>query len=255
MLAREEGRRMGYQEGLSMGRRIGYDEGSGRRLPGPSDRLPYLPFFLEHQDDDENVPELGEATSDEERNDPRSHGQLRQQPYVNDCVARSSSPTLITECAPNRRRLYVRSTLPCMRRHFLSASTRLPASIIRHPPLVTSMNQRPFTRYRSALAQPTSPSASQSTTDGSQEQILVHLTSTCHPRTHYGNLFPPHPVLSRPKSRIAEVPNDRNQPQSRHLSSRAIMLIRRPFHRPLFRVVTHPRSHPVLRLTSRNMIW
>ncbi|KAF8555443.1 hypothetical protein OG21DRAFT_1483885 [Imleria badia] len=77
MLAREEGRRVGYHEGLSMGRRIGYDEGSGRRLTGPSGRLPYLPFSLGHHDGDENIPEPGEATSDEERNDPRSPVQLR----------------------------------------------------------------------------------------------------------------------------------------------------------------------------------
>ncbi|KAF8555447.1 hypothetical protein OG21DRAFT_1496293 [Imleria badia] len=72
MLAREEGRR-GYQEQLSMGRRIGYDEGSGRLLIGLSDRLPYLPLSLEHHDGDENIPALGKATLDEERNDPRSH--------------------------------------------------------------------------------------------------------------------------------------------------------------------------------------
>ncbi|KAF8550401.1 hypothetical protein OG21DRAFT_1487788 [Imleria badia] len=66
MLAREEGRRMGYQEGLSRGRRIGYDEG--------------------YHDGDEYMPELGAATSDEERNDSRSHVQscsaasTRQQP-------------------------------------------------------------------------------------------------------------------------------------------------------------------------------
>ncbi|KAF8555421.1 hypothetical protein OG21DRAFT_902848 [Imleria badia] len=57
MLAREEGRRMGYQEGLSMGRRRSYDE--------------------EHHDGDENMPELGKATSDEEPNDSRALVQLR----------------------------------------------------------------------------------------------------------------------------------------------------------------------------------
>ncbi|KAF8555445.1 hypothetical protein OG21DRAFT_904565 [Imleria badia] len=56
MLAREEGRR-GNQERLSMVRRIGYVE--------------------EHHEGDENIPELGKATLDEERNDPRSHIQLR----------------------------------------------------------------------------------------------------------------------------------------------------------------------------------
>lgn len=89
MLAREEGRRMGYEEGLSIGRRIAYDQGRGRRLTGPSDRLPHHPFPLELQDGDETARELDDAT-DEERDDPRSHSQLRsaasirQQPYVSD---------------------------------------------------------------------------------------------------------------------------------------------------------------------------
>lgn len=81
---------MGYEEGLSIGRRIAYDQGRGRRLAGPSDRLPYHPFPLELQDGDETVPELGNATADDERDDPRSHSLLRsaasirQQSYVND---------------------------------------------------------------------------------------------------------------------------------------------------------------------------
>ncbi|KAF8550394.1 hypothetical protein OG21DRAFT_1547180 [Imleria badia] len=72
MLVREEGRRVGYREGLSKRRRIGHDEGSGRQLTGPSDRLPHLPLSLEYHDGYEHILELGEATSDEE-----PHVQLR----------------------------------------------------------------------------------------------------------------------------------------------------------------------------------
>lgn len=213
MLAREEGRRMGYKEGLSIGRRIGYDEGRGCRLTGPSDRPPHHPLSLELHDSDENVLELDDAT-DEERNDPRSDVQLRsgasirQQPYVNGCLARSSLPTLITGCGPDRRRLYVRSKLRrrflSHRALFLSASTRLLMGIVRPPRPMNSMNQKPFIRYRSALARehlPTPPT-SLSTEGGSQGPILAHPTSICHPRTNC-SLFPPHPA---PPRRNSDVP-------------------------------------------------
>ncbi|KAF8555434.1 hypothetical protein OG21DRAFT_904057 [Imleria badia] len=42
MLAREEGRRMGYQEGVYRGSRMGYNEGSGCLVTGPLDRFPHL---------------------------------------------------------------------------------------------------------------------------------------------------------------------------------------------------------------------
>ncbi|KAF8555404.1 hypothetical protein OG21DRAFT_1602875 [Imleria badia] len=74
MPAREEGRKMWYQEGLSTGRRIGHDEGSNRRLTRPLNRPPHLSLSLEYLDGDENH-ERSEA--DEERNDSRSHVQLR----------------------------------------------------------------------------------------------------------------------------------------------------------------------------------
>jgi hypothetical protein len=164
MLAREEGRRMGYKEGLSIGRRIGYDEGS-RRLTGLSDQPPHHPLSPELHGGNEGVLEFGDATTDEERDDPRSHVQLRsgasfrQQPYVNDCVGCSLLPTLITECAPNQHRLYVHSKLPHMRRRFLShralflsVSTSLLMGTARPPRFMNSMNQKPFIRYRYALA-------------------------------------------------------------------------------------------------------
>ncbi|KAG6375778.1 hypothetical protein JVT61DRAFT_2628 [Boletus reticuloceps] len=72
MLAREEGRRMGYKEGLSMGRRIGYDEGTP-----------------EQYDDHENVLEPGET--DEERDDPRFHTQLRPGASIRHPPTRSES--------------------------------------------------------------------------------------------------------------------------------------------------------------------
>ncbi|KAF8555408.1 hypothetical protein OG21DRAFT_902527 [Imleria badia] len=194
MLAREEGRRMGYQEALSMGRQIGY--------------------YKEHHDGDENMPQPGRATSNEERNDPRSHVQLRsapstrQQPYVDDCVARSLSPTLITEYVPNRLYLSIHPKLPPMRRHFkfllhrplFVLDTHLLMRIVHPLRLVTSMNQNwePFTRYRSAP----------------QEPILAHLTSACHPHTNYGDPFPLPPVPSRVKSRMAEPPKNQSQSQS-----------------------------------------
>ena len=266
MLAREEGRKMGYKEGLSIGRRIGYDEGS-RRLTGPSDRPPYHPLSLELHDGDDNDLELGDATTDEERNDPRSHVQLRsgasirQQPYVNDCVACSSLLTLITECAPNRHRLYVRSKLPHMRRRFLphrtlflSVSTRHLMDIARLPRPMNWMNRKPFVRYRSALARShlPGPTASLSTTDGSQERILARPTSICHTRTNCNSLFP-HPAPPRPNSRIGDVPLNQSQPQCGRLFGRVTMLIR-PSLRHLFRLDTCPRPHPVLPPISRNMI-
>jgi hypothetical protein len=269
MLAREEGRRMGYKEGLSIGRKIGYDEGRSRRLTGSSDRPPHHPLSLELHDGDENVLELDDATTDEERNDPRSYTQLRsgasirQQPYVNDYDARSSSPTLITECAPNRRRLYVRSKMPYMRRRFLShrasflpASTRHLMSIACPPRAMNSINQKPSIRYRSALARShlPGPSTSLSTTGGSQAPILAHPTSMCYPRTHYNHLFPPQPAPPRRNSRIVDVPLNWRRPQYRRLSGRATMLIRRPL-RHLFRLDTRPRPHLALPPISHNMIW
>lgn len=160
MLAREEGHRMGYKEGLSIGRRIGHDEGRRRRLTGPSDRPPHHPLSIEDREHDEGI-------TDEESDDPRPRIQLRSatsirgHPYVNDRVARFLLPTLTTECAPNRRRLYVRSKSPhiCLRflSHraiILSARTRLLTSVVRPPRLMNLMNQKPFTRFRfrSALA-------------------------------------------------------------------------------------------------------
>ena len=205
MLAREEGHRMG---GLSIGRRIGYDEGSCW-LTGPSDRPPHHPLSAELHGGNEGVLELGDSTTDEERDDPRSHVRLRsgasirQQLYVNDCVASSSLPTLITECAPNRHRLYVHSKLPHMHRRFLShctlylsVSTSLLMGIARPPHFMNSMNQKPFIGYRYTLARShlPSPLASLLTADGSQEPILAHPTSICHSHTNCSNLSP-HPAL------------------------------------------------------------
>ena len=265
MFAREEGRRMGYKEGLSIGRRIGYDEGRGSRLIGPSDRLPYRPLPLEHHDDDENVLEIGGVTADEERNDPRSNAQLhssasvRQQPYVIDCVARSSSPTLIAECVPNRRHLYIRWKRPHLHPRFrfhrtlsLPASPRLLLSIMRLLPLVDLMGQKRFARYPSAPALPWQPSASLLTTDGSQGLILIHPSSTCHPRTSCSNPSPRHQVPSRPNSRRIERLLDRSPPQSHH-PSHATTAITRPL-RHLFPADIRHRSHPGLLPISPNMI-
>ena len=210
MLAREEGRKMGYREGLSMGRRIGYDEGRGGWLTGPPDRLPHYPLFPEINDGDEAAHELGEATTDEEHIDPRPYpqlrpsGSMRQQPYVTDRVTRSSLLTLITECAPNRRPLYVRLILPWLL-HSLSASTRLLLSITPPLHLVTPMGQKPSTRYRSALARLYLPGP-RSTMDGSRHSILARPKSTCHPRTNCSNIFLHHPVLLRLMSRIVKGP-------------------------------------------------
>lgn len=251
---------MGYKEGLSIGRRIGYDEGRGRRLTGPSDRPPPDPLSLEDHEHDESI-------TDEERIDPRSRIQLRSvasvrgPPYVNDRVTRASLPTLITECAPNRRRLYVRS-MTHMRRHFLShhaiipsAPTHLLMSVARPLRLMNLMNQKLFARYRSTIAPISLPSTSTSLPmDGSQQLILARPTSLCHPRTNCSNPSPPHPVPSRPRSRIADLRINMSQLQSRPLSGRATMLIRRPF-RHLFQFNARPRSHPVPRPISHNMIW
>lgn len=263
MLAREEGRRMGYKEGLSIGRRIGYDEGRARRLTGPSDRLPHHPLSLEDYSGDENVREQDEGITDEEHIDPRSRFRLRsaasirQPPYVNDCVLRSFLRTLITERAPNRHRLYVHSKLPHMRPHclshralILSACARLLMNIVRLLHLMTLMNQKLFSRYRSALAPSYIPSPSTClTTDGSQRLILAHPTSSCHPRTNCSNPSPLHPVPLRPRSKIVDLRINKSRP----LSGRATMLIRRPFRSP-FRFRARPLSHPVLRPISRNMI-
>ncbi|KAG9318086.1 hypothetical protein JVU11DRAFT_152 [Chiua virens] len=67
MLAREEGRMMGYREGLSMGRRIGYDE--------------------ENFDGDDN----GEDLTDDERNDPRARVQLRSSASIRQPPMRAES--------------------------------------------------------------------------------------------------------------------------------------------------------------------
>jgi len=172
------------------------------------------------------------------------------------CVARSSLLTLIIECTPNRRPLDVRSDLPYKRRRLLSHPARLLMSVVLPPRLMNPMNQKPFVRYRSALPRRwlPSPSAFLLTTDGSQEPILAHPTSLCHTRTSCSALFPPHPVLLQPNPRLGDVLLNKRRPQCRRLSGLAIMLIKRPF-RHLFRMDTHPRSHPALRLISRNMIW
>ena len=265
MLMCKESRRMGYKEGLSIGHRISHGEGS-HWLTGPSDRPPHQPLSPELHGGNEGVLELGDATTDEEFecDDPQSHVQLRlasiqQQPYINDCVACSSLPILITECAPNWHPLYVHSELPHMRRCFishralpLSVSTSLLMGTARPPRFMNSMNQKPFIRYRYALARSHLPSLSASllTTDGSQEPILAHPTSICHSGTNCTNLFP-HPALPRPNSRIGDLPLNQ---QCCLLSSRATMLIRHSLCH-LFHLGTHSRWHSVLPPIFRIMIW
>lgn len=246
MVAREEGRRVGYKEGLSVGRRIGYDQGRPR---WPSHRHPHHTLSLEHDDADENARELVEDITDDERNDPRSHhhASIRHHPYVNDCAAPASLPTLITEYAPIPPPLYVRLNPP---RHFLShrvsVLSPLLASIL-HLVNPTNPKRSIRYRYRSALA-PTHPPTT-SPTIGSQEPILAHPTS--HPRA---NLFPPPPAPSRPISRVVGTPLNQSQPESHHPSGPATMLIRRPFPHPLS-VPARPRSHHVPRPISPNTIW
>ncbi|KAF9229020.1 hypothetical protein BS17DRAFT_772926 [Gyrodon lividus] len=78
MLAREEGRRQGYNEGLSIGRKIGYDEGRGLRLTvGPSNRSRQYSLSHAHENSHENEEDEVDTAEEEERHDPRSQAQLR----------------------------------------------------------------------------------------------------------------------------------------------------------------------------------
>ena len=260
MFAREEGRRAGYREGLSMGRRVGYDQGRPRWLIGPSDQLPHPPLSLENYDGDDNDEDL----SDNERNDPRSHIQLRSstsirhQPYVNTCVARSLLLIPITACVPGLHLLYVGLKRG---RHFLShrrvpfPSTRLLTSTVRRLHFANPMNQKPFARYPSTLAPPHPLLILRPLpTDGSREPILARHIFPCHPHTGHSHLFPPRLTSLRLTSRIGVLHLNQSQPPFHHLSEHAIMLISHLF-RFRFNVCTRLRLHRVLRLIFPNMIW
>ncbi|KAG8217111.1 hypothetical protein J3R82DRAFT_5142 [Butyriboletus roseoflavus] len=130
MLAREEGRRMGYKEGLSIGRRIGYDEGRGRRLTGPSDRLPHYPLSLEDHNGDENGREQDEVITDDEPSDPRSHIRLRSAASTRQQPIRSESapPVRTFDIAPRAPPLPVPSRVDPVRVRTPSRDQRTPSS-------------------------------------------------------------------------------------------------------------------------------
>ncbi|KIJ63436.1 hypothetical protein HYDPIDRAFT_113453 [Hydnomerulius pinastri MD-312] len=78
MLAREDGRRQGYKEGLTIGRRIGYDQGRGiRDADGPSSRPRHYAISQEEGNEGDENDNDNDTVEEEERNDPRSQARLR----------------------------------------------------------------------------------------------------------------------------------------------------------------------------------
>ncbi|KAH0830134.1 hypothetical protein J3R83DRAFT_1481 [Lanmaoa asiatica] len=252
MFAREEGRRMGYKEGLSIGRRIGYDEGRGRWVTGPSDQLPYHPLSLEGRNDDDNVREHEEDTTDEERDDPRSRIQLRSVASIRQQPMRSDSAPLIRspETARHVSPLPIPSRINPVRARTPSHEHRTPSSPHEsdepetiHP---IPIRPSPIIPARPVNAHP----------DGwiprvDFSHILHHRATTTRTAGTCSHLTQ---FQSRPRFRTADLGIHQSQPQSPRLSGRATMLIRRPF-RHLFQLHARPRLHPVLRPISRNMIW
>jgi hypothetical protein len=261
MLAREEGHRLGYREGLSIGRRAGFNEGRQRLAVEPSNRLRQYPYSQE-EDTDEN-----EEGNEEERNDPRPQAQLRSRAshrhqYVTDCTCMLLMHTLnpsITACARSRHPLYVPTILhptrrPCPCQHlslpFLSARPPTsPALSLRK----IQANQRPFVRFRFALAQsyPTILFTSLPMV-GSQEPILAHHIYLYLPHTDCSSPSPQRPAPSRP-TRMTVDPLTHNNPARTHPFVRGTMLISNLYlYLRLFSA--RPRLSHAPRHTSRSTI-
>ncbi|KAH7890194.1 hypothetical protein F5I97DRAFT_1934898 [Phlebopus sp. FC_14] len=93
MLAREEGRRQGYKEGLSMGRRVGYDEGraAGRAGVGSSTRSRRYALTNEDgDDDDDDGDENQQDDTEEERVGSRTELRSRYVPASRSCLIHSA---------------------------------------------------------------------------------------------------------------------------------------------------------------------
>ncbi|KAF9235300.1 hypothetical protein BU15DRAFT_78132 [Melanogaster broomeanus] len=119
MLAREEGRRQGYKEGLSIGRRVGFDEGRRRlRLTvGTSDGSRGNALSHEDENDDDETVHENEGdnevdTAEEQgRRDPRLQSQLHSRASNRQQHTRSESapPVRTYDTAPHAATLPVRT--------------------------------------------------------------------------------------------------------------------------------------------------